>query len=56
MVDELHHLPMDRLDLNLHDVVACPNVPVPIVTLRPDSRTAGTVTTDAILCVKIIPC
>lgn len=50
MVDEFHHLPMDRLDPNLHDVVECPNVHVPIETLQPGSRTREIVTMDVVLC------
>lgn len=41
---------MDRLDPNLHDVVECPNVHVPIETLQPDSRTREIGTMDAVLC------
>lgn len=50
MVDEWHHLPMDRLDLNLHDVVECPNVHAPVGTLQPDLRTGETAMMGAILC------
>lgn len=50
MIDgEWYHLPMDRLDPNLHDVMECPGALVPIVTSQLDSRTWEIVTMNVAL-------